>query len=121
MAHLPLAIRVITIVVIFMIGIPMSTSAAKTLGRKDPGAVVWDEISTIPITFFLVPLESMYSPWILIVGFALHRVFDISKPPPARQLEQLPDGWGVMVDDVVAGIYSCLSLHLVLYLSSIAS
>ncbi len=50
----------------------------------------------------------------LIVGFALHRLFDISKVPPARQLEQLPEGLGIMADDWAAGVYSCLALHAIL-------
>jgi len=52
----------------------------------------------------------------LVAGFILHRVFDISKVPPARQIEKLPDGTGIMLDDVVAGVYSCLALHLLLRL-----
>ena len=94
----------------------MCTRAARELQKKDPGSVVWDEIATVPITFFLVPTELLMRPSVLIVGFILHRVFDISKVPPARQIEKLPDGTGIMLDDVVAGVYSCLALHLLLRL-----
>ena len=92
----------------------MCTHAARRLGKKDPGAVVWDEIATVPITFFLVPVESMSRVSVLVAGFVLHRIFDITKLPPAKQLERLPDGWGIMADDVAAGVYSCVALHLLL-------
>ncbi len=108
--------QAIIIAGLIAIGIPMCTRAARELQKKDPGSVVWDEIATVPITFFLVPTELLTRPSVLIVGFVLHRIFDISKVPPARQIEKLPDGTGIMLDDVVAGVYSCLALHLLLQL-----
>jgi len=53
----------------------------------------------------------MHSPLIWIAAFVLFRLFDISKPPPARQLERLPDGLGIMADDWAAGGFACLALH----------
>jgi phosphatidylglycerophosphatase A len=47
---------------------------------------------------------------VALVGFGLHRLMDISKPPPARQLERLPEGWGVMADDLMAAIYACAGM-----------
>jgi phosphatidylglycerophosphatase A len=74
-------------------------------GKKDNQAIIWDEIATTPIVFLLVPLSN----WkVAVAGFLAHRLFDITKPPPARQLEILSDGLGVMADDCVAGIYACL-------------
>ena len=108
--------QVIIILGLIAIGIPMCSRAARELQKKDPGSVVWDEIATVPITFFMVPAELMTRPSVLVAGFILHRVFDISKVPPARQIEKLPDGTGIMLDDVVAGVYSCLALHLLLRL-----
>ena len=111
--HIPFVpVQITIIVLLILVGIPMCTRAAAELKMKDPGPVVWDEIVTVPITFFLIPIELMSRPSVLIVGFVLHRLFDISKAPPARQIEQLPGGTGIMLDDVVAGFYSCLSLHL---------
>ena len=107
-------LQLAVIVGLGLLGIPICTSAARTLAMKDPGAVVWDEIASLPITFFLVPAAQMWSPTVLAAGFVLHRVFDISKPPPARQLESLPDGLGIMADDWAAGAYSCACLHLLL-------
>ena len=93
-------------------GIPICTIAARRLGgRKDPGAIVLDEIASLPITFLMAPLE----PVVIVAGFLLHRFFDILKPQPARALERLPDGFGIMADDWIAGIYSNLALHLLLW------
>lgn len=65
---------------------------------------MWDEIVTVPVVFLLVPLTS----WpIALVGFGAHRLLDITKPPPARQLERLPEGLGVMADDWMASVYAC--------------
>jgi phosphatidylglycerophosphatase A len=106
--------QVLVIGVLLAVGVPLCTEAARRLGRKDPGAVVWDEIATVPITFFLVPAESISQVNVLVTGFVLHRFFDITKLPPINQLEKLPDGLGIMADDVAAGIYSCITLHLLL-------
>jgi len=108
--------QIATLVALYLIGIPICTSAARTLGKKDPGEVVWDEIATVPIVFLFVEPLLMSRPEILLLGFTLHRLFDISKPPPVRNLEKLPDGLGIMTDDVAAGIYGCLAMHLVLWL-----
>ncbi len=97
------------IVVLAAVGVPLCTYAGRLLGRgKDPGAIVWDEIVTVPIVFLVVPMTN----WrIAAGGFFFHRLMDTVKPPPARQLEHLPEGWGVMADDVAAGIYACLALY----------
>lgn len=106
--------QIAVLVVLYLVGIPICTSSAHCLGKKDPGEVVWDEIATVPIVFLFVEPRLMSRPEILLLGFALHRVFDISKPPPARQLEKLPDGLGIMSDDVAAGVYGCIAMHLIL-------
>jgi len=89
-----------------LIGIPLATAAGRELGgQKDNQAIIWDEIATMPIVFLLVPLAN----WkIALLGFAMHRLVDITKPPPASQLERLPEGLGVMADDWMAAIYACL-------------
>ena len=74
-------------------------------GEKDSGKIVIDEICGVLTTMFLVPFT-----WPnLLAGFLLFRFFDIAKPVPG--LERLPGGWGVMLDDIAAGIISCLILH----------
>jgi phosphatidylglycerophosphatase A len=99
----------VAIAIGFAIGIPVATAAGRALGNsKDNQAIIWDEIITVPVVFLLVPLTN----WrIAVVGFLLHRLFDITKPPPAAQLERLPDGLGVMADDLMAAIYACLALY----------
>ncbi len=107
-------VALLVIVILCVLGIPLSTRAARDLGgKKDPGIIVWDEIASMPITFFLVPMASIE---VVLIGFLLNRIFDISKFPPANYLEHLPDGLGIMSDDWAAGIWSCLALHLILWL-----
>ena len=95
----------VAIVVLNLIGIPLATAAGRALGgEKDNQAIIWDEIATLPVVFLFVPLAN----WrIALLGLAMHRLMDITKPPPARQLERLPDGLGVMADDWMAAIYGC--------------
>ncbi|MEM6656004.1 MAG: phosphatidylglycerophosphatase A [Planctomycetota bacterium] len=102
-----------------LLGVPLCTRAARDLGgQKDPGAVVWDEIATVPLVFALSPNAGGY--W-LLVGFALHRLFDITKPPPCRRLEKLPDGLGIMMDDVAAAGYAMVILAAIRYAAALAS
>jgi phosphatidylglycerophosphatase A len=109
-------LQALVIVAICAAGVPICTAAARRLGgQKDPGAIVLDEIASLPITFFLVPHDTWRQPLVVLIGFALHRLFDITKIPPARQLERLPTGLGIMADDWAAGVYSCLVLHAILW------
>lgn len=87
---------------VIAIGIPAATRVARTSGVKDPQFVVIDEVAGQLITLIAVPVS-----WkSLLVGFILFRGFDIVKPPPVRQLERLPEGVGIVVDDVGAGLYA---------------
>jgi len=102
-----------------LVGIPLSTVAGRALGgKKDNQAIIWDEIMSLPIVFLFVPLTAWTSGgWAIgLAGFALHRLFDITKPPPARQLEHLPDGLGVMADDWVAAIYAGVALYALVWI-----
>ena len=94
---------------LFAIGVWSAGKAEKAFGQVDPSQVVIDEIAGQVITFLATPRIT----WIgLLAGFILFRAFDILKPSPARQAERLPGGWGIMLDDVVAGFYSLLVLVL---------
>lgn len=93
------------------LGVPICTTASRTLKEKDPGCIVYDEISSMPITLFLTPVGSIS---VLAAGFVLHRIFDITKPPPARRFERLPKGLGIQADDWVAGLYSNAVLQMLL-------
>jgi phosphatidylglycerophosphatase A len=114
-----LVVELALIAVVLVVGIPICTAAVPRLGgKKDPGSIVLDEIASMPIVFLAVPLDS----WsVAIAGFALHRLFDISKPPPARQLERLRGGLGIMADDVAASVYANIALHLLVFSGVFAS
>ena len=89
-------------VLLFFVGVFVS-SRVETIWRiKDPQPVVIDEIVGMWIALLFIPLEIVY----FLAAFVFFRLFDIIKPFPARQAELLPGGWGIMVDDVVAGIYA---------------
>jgi phosphatidylglycerophosphatase A len=93
------------------LGIPAATRVARASGTKDPQFVVIDEVAGQWITLLFVPVT-----WkTLAVGFILFRGFDIVKPPPVRQLEKLPEGTGIVVDDVGAGIYALAVMQLLLH------
>lgn len=85
-------------------GIPAATIVARETGREDPGHVVLDEVVGQWIALAVCPPEWIHA----LIALLLFRVFDILKPPPARQLERLPGGWGIMMDDVAAGIFALL-------------
>jgi phosphatidylglycerophosphatase A len=110
LAHITsLWLQGILIGLLWCCGVPLCTVAATRLGARDPGAVVLDEILALPVAYFGVEL---HSPAVLVAGFLLFRLFDVVKPPPARQLERLPRGLGIMADDLVAALYALLSLRL---------
>jgi phosphatidylglycerophosphatase A len=100
LAWLTLAGALVAVVV----GIPAATVVERESGRQDPGHVVIDEVAGqwIALIFSRVDLTR------LLVGFLLFRLLDIVKPWPVRQLESLPAGWGIMLDDVAAGVYALL-------------
>lgn len=97
------------IVALFFIGSLTSTLVERKLG-KDPSEVVIDEV----VGFLITMCGFCWSPRRLIVGFFVFRFFDIAKPFPARRIERLPGGWGIMTDDVIAGIYSNMTLRIIL-------
>jgi phosphatidylglycerophosphatase A len=94
-----------------LIGIPAATRVARAAAVKDPQFVVIDEVAGQLIALIAVPLA-----WkTFLAGFILFRVFDILKPPPVRQLERLPEGTGIVLDDVAAGIYALVVVQLLLH------
>lgn len=83
--------------------------AEQQLNAKDPGCIVIDEIAGMCVTMLFVPLTLTTG----AAGFFLFRLFDIIKPPPARQMETiLKGGWGVVMDDVVAGVMANIVLRI---------
>jgi phosphatidylglycerophosphatase A len=102
--------QLVTIAVLFALGLWSGTVAERHFGRVDPGEVVIDEVMGMLITLFLNPVG-----WAGAAGaFLLFRVADIVKPFPANRLEGLPGGIGVMADDGMAAIYANLALRLIL-------
>jgi phosphatidylglycerophosphatase A len=91
------------------IAIPAATIVARESGRKDPQIVVADEAVGQWITLIAAPAGWEYA----LIGLVLFRLFDITKPSPIRKIEFLPEGWGIMLDDVAAGIYALICLQLI--------
>lgn len=87
------------------------------LQKRDPGEIILDEFIAMPLVFLGVPMATLSMPWIpLFVGFILFRVFDIFKPIGIARLQNLPDGVGVVADDLAAALAACLCLHTLLWL-----
>ncbi|CAM2066808.1 Phosphatidylglycerophosphatase A [Sulfidibacter corallicola] len=86
---------------------------AEALDTKDPSLVVVDELAGMLATFLFIPQP--YDWKVLIAGFLLFRLFDIWKPWPVNRLERLPGGFGIVLDDVMAGFYATSLLHLGLW------
>ena len=112
LAKLPLIGYALVVLVSFIVGCWLCGEAAKRLGVHDFGGIVWDEFVGYWITMFAAPAG-----WLWIAeGFVLFRVFDIWKPWPIRVADQqVHGGLGIMLDDVLAGIYAGLALQALAY------
>lgn len=107
--RMPVAIGLAILVT--LVGIPAATLVAQASGAKDPQFIVIDEVAGQLIALIAVPLA-----WkTFLASFILFRAFDIIKPPPVRQLEKLPEGAGIVLDDVAAGIYALAVMQLLLH------
>lgn len=107
------AVLVLALLVIFFIGVWAAAQSEHFFGKTDPRHVVIDEVAGQMVAFLLFPHAS----WkLLLAGFFLFRILDITKPFPAGRAERLPGGWGIMVDDVIAGGYAMGALALLSYL-----
>jgi phosphatidylglycerophosphatase A len=93
-----------------VIGIPAATIVARESGRDDPGHVVIDEVAGQLFALIAIPADPLHA----ALGLLLFRLFDISKPPPVRQLERLHGGTGIMLDDVAAGLLALAVGHLLM-------
>ena len=116
-----LVVQLIVILGITLSGIWAASQTERITGRKDPSKVVVDEvagqlIACLPVA--LVPFWSSWKIWI-IVSFILFRFFDIVKPYPARQMEHLHGGLGIMCDDLIAGLYGALIVFACVFFMSI--
>lgn len=108
---------VITIILMSIIGIFICGRTADIMGVHDDGRIVWDEFAGQSITFLpLVYLGQMNWIWLLI-GFGLFRLFDVWKPWPIRVIDRRVDGgFGIMFDDIIAGLWAALCIVIYLYI-----
>jgi len=100
--HLPPLTLSVLLIIVIALGTWAADEAERALGGKDPGAIVVDEVAGMMLSVLAVPLTLP----VLIVGFLLFRVFDVVKPFPANVSQRLRGGVGVMVDDLIAGLYA---------------
>jgi phosphatidylglycerophosphatase A len=100
----------IATILISLLGVWSSNVVSRIWG-KDPARVVIDEVAGMGISLLFIPVTIKY----LVAALILFRLFDITKPFFIRKLEQLPGGWGIMLDDVLAGIYANALLQIVLW------
>jgi phosphatidylglycerophosphatase A len=105
-----------------IICVRFAPAAIAATGKNDPGEVVADELAGQAVTFLAVPLLSpeilsIRQIWFITAGgFLLFRLFDIAKPWPICKLEKLPEGWGVLADDLMAGVFAAIVLLIVIFL-----
>ena len=116
LSRLNLLQSVIYILVFILFAIGIASAAEKILEQKDPGQIVIDEIAGLMVTFAGLPFNLKTA----LAGFVIFRVFDILKPFPIRILERrVGGGTGVVLDDVLAGVYGNLIIRLVIYITGI--
>lgn len=113
MAHLGWPIYALIVVVAFFIGVYLCGKTADDLGVHDHPGIVWDEFVGFWITMFMAPAGWLW----LLLGFALFRLFDIWKPWPIKYFDQnMTSGMGIMIDDVLAGVYALIVMQIVVFL-----
>jgi phosphatidylglycerophosphatase A len=108
--HAQIVGTLVAALVVTRVGIPAATIVARESGREDPGHVVIDEVAGQLFALIAIPADWQHAALALV----LFRTFDILKPPPVSQLERLPAGTGIMLDDVAAGLMALAVGHLVL-------
>ena len=93
---------VVFLLLVVIVGTWAAHRAERVIGGKDPGAIVIDEVAGMTLSVVVFPLTTE----VLAAGLALFRVFDVLKPPPARESQRIRGGVGVMIDDLIAGLYA---------------
>lgn len=102
-------LTIIAVLLATVIGIPAATIVARESGREDPGHVVIDEVAGQWLTLAVARPDWPHA----LLALGLFRLFDITKPWPIRRLEALPEGWGIMLDDLAAGLLGAVVLLVV--------
>lgn len=112
MQNLSLPIYLVLVAIVCLTGIWICDKSSKVLGVHDHSGIVWDEFAGFFISMIAAPSGWMW----IAVGFVLFRVFDIWKPWPISWLDKkVEGGLGIMIDDIVAGIYALICLQLIHY------
>ena len=101
--------------ILLLPGVWAAGECERIFQRTDPGRVVIDEVIGQAITLAVLPAAPAASWKLWLFGFILFRGFDIVKPFPIRRLERLPGGWGIVLDDALAGVYGAVVLRLAVY------
>lgn len=108
MSFLSLPVYIAITVLACVIGVYICDKASKDMQVHDHGAIVWDEVAGLMVTFIAAPASG----WWLVLGFILFRFFDILKPWPIKWLDaKVHGGFGIMIDDIIAGVFSLICLH----------
>jgi phosphatidylglycerophosphatase A len=103
-------IMAVIILAASVVCVKLAPAAIKETGKNDPGEVVVDEVAGQAVTFLAVIFFNVENFSAAMLGFLLFRIFDISKPWPIRKLEKFPEGWGILADDLLAGVYAGIVL-----------
>ena len=106
---------VLALIVITALGFRASSITEKIIGKKDPRCVVIDEVAGVMIAFFLLPI----TPAVAFTAFFLFRAFDMFKIYPVNKFEEIEGGVGIMMDDLVAGLYTNIVMHLAIRFAGI--
>lgn len=112
-APVSLSLQIAALLVVVVLGVPAAGALERRHGH-DPKLVVCDEVAGMLVTYLGVTAAG-WAGW--LAGFFWFRVFDVLKPFPVRRLERLPGGWGIMADDLLAGVYAQAALRLTLHLT----
>jgi phosphatidylglycerophosphatase A len=115
MSRISLGYAILLVLVLTGVAIGIAQQAKELIGGRDPNSIVIDEIAGMTVTLLGIPL----TPFSLILGFFVFRAFDILKPFPIRLLDQkVPGGAGIVLDDVMAGVYGNLLIRIVLWMTT---
>ena len=115
LCHIPPPLYELTLVALFFLSTWLADRAEGYFGKKDDRRIVIDEITGFLVTMLWIP-ETTLS---IVIGFFLFRIFDIVKPFPIRIVEKkFEGGWGVVLDDILAGIYANVVLQIILSLTA---
>lgn len=117
--HLPAGTTFSVTLLTAYLAVGFTGEAARRLGRTDPGEVILDEFVVMPLVFlgWHAGPGGVWPEWVVLgVGFGLFRFYDILKPLGIRRLQSWPGGWGIVVDDFVAALAACATLHLAAWL-----